>query len=49
MSGPEHAKVFTVEARVGELFMTRASGSSKKIASQQAAELLLEQLSSYEK
>ncbi len=40
MSGPEHAKVFTVEAKVGES-STRASGSSKKAASQAAAEALM--------
>jgi ribonuclease III len=42
-SGPEHAKVFTIEATVGE-FSSRGSGSSKKGASQQAAQLLLEQM-----
>jgi len=43
-SGPDHAKVFTVEVRVGEMLSSRASGSSKKAASQQAAEILMEQL-----
>ncbi|MBV8551503.1 MAG: ribonuclease III [Acidobacteriaceae bacterium] len=43
-SGPEHAKVFTVEARVGDHFVSRATGSSKKLASQHAAEMLIEQL-----
>ena len=43
-SGPDHAKVFTVEVRVGERLSSRASGSSKKAASQQAAEILMEQL-----
>lgn len=43
MSGPDHAKVFTVEARIGEL-VGRASGSSKKAASQLAAEILMGQL-----
>lgn len=43
-SGPEHAKVFTVEARVGEMYTARASANSKKAASQCAAELLLEQI-----
>jgi ribonuclease III len=47
-SGPEHAKIFTVEARVGDRLMSRAEGSSKKIASQQAAELLIEQLNQLE-
>jgi ribonuclease III len=45
-SGPDHAKVFTVEARIGEHFASRATGSSKKAASQQAAELLMGQLDS---
>ncbi|MBV9157306.1 MAG: ribonuclease III [Acidobacteriaceae bacterium] len=43
-SGPEHAKVFTVEARIGNQLVSRAAGSSKKAASQQAAERLIEQL-----
>lgn len=43
-SGPEHAKVFTVEVSVGNKFATRADGSSKKGASQRAAQLLLEHL-----
>jgi ribonuclease-3 len=43
-NGPEHAKVFVVEARIGSRFITRAEGSSKKTASQVAAQLLIEQL-----
>jgi ribonuclease-3 len=43
-SGPEHAKVFTVEVRVGDDYVTRATGTSKKAASQQAARLLMDQL-----
>lgn len=43
-SGPDHAKVFTVEARIGEHLVGRASGSSKKAASQQAAEILMGRL-----
>lgn len=43
-SGPEHAKLFTVEARVGKQFTARAEGASKKTAGQQAATLLLERL-----
>lgn len=43
-SGPDHAKVFTVEARIGDRLASRASGSSKKAASQQAAEMLMAQL-----
>lgn len=45
-SGPEHAKVFTVEVSVGEHMAFRATGSSKKSASQHAAEGLMEQLNS---
>lgn len=43
-NGPEHAKIFVVEARVGNEFVSRAQGSSKKQASQQAAQLLIEQM-----
>jgi ribonuclease-3 len=43
-TGPEHAKVFTVEARVGDKVSSRASGSSKKAASQQAAQVLIDEL-----
>lgn len=43
-SGPEHAKVFTVEARVNEKLTARAAGASKKAASQRAAELLSKML-----
>ena len=39
--GPEHAKTFLVEARVGREFITRADGLSKKSASQKAAHELL--------
>jgi ribonuclease-3 len=42
--GPEHAKVFVVEAKVGSRFVTRAQGTSKKQASQEAAQLLIEQM-----
>ena len=45
-SGPEHAKIFMIEVRIDERLMSRASGSSKKGASQQAAQLLLEQMRS---
>jgi ribonuclease III len=47
-SGPEHAKVFTVEARVGERLTGRATGSSKKAASQAAAEMLISKLKTLE-
>jgi ribonuclease-3 len=42
--GPEHAKIFTVEVRVGPDHTARAIGASKKIAGQAAAALLLEKL-----
>jgi len=42
-AGPEHKKMFTVEARVGN-HADRAEGTSKKAAGQRAAELLLAQL-----
>ena len=42
--GPEHAKVFTVEARIGDRFASRAEGTSKKVASQLAAELLIAEI-----
>jgi ribonuclease III len=44
-SGPDHAKVFTVEVKIGNKWSSRASGSSKKAASQQAAEMLIGRLS----
>jgi ribonuclease-3 len=40
-SGPQHAKLFTVEARVGDGLSARAVGSSKKLASQRAAAEML--------
>ena len=42
--GPEHAKTFTVEVRVGKNWVSRAQGMSKKAAGQQAAEQRLRQL-----
>lgn len=42
--GPEHAKTFTVEVRVGRQFVGRAQGLSKKSAGQQAARQVLEQI-----
>jgi ribonuclease-3 len=41
-SGPEHAKRFVVEARIGRDLAAQAECSSKKGASQKAAELLLD-------
>lgn len=43
-TGPEHAKLFTVEVRVGADVVAHAIGSSKKAASQLAAKTLMEQL-----
>jgi ribonuclease III len=43
-SGPDHAKLFTVEARVGDKYTSRATGRSKKVASQEAAQRLIDQL-----
>ena len=43
-NGPEHAKSFTVEARIGPNLVSRAQGSSKKAAGQSAAKALLDQL-----
>ncbi len=43
-SGPEHAKLFTVEIRITDQLTARATASSKKAASQQAAEALYEKL-----
>ncbi len=43
-SGPEHAKVFTVEVRLGPGRAAAAQASSKKAASQKAAAILLDQL-----
>lgn len=37
-SGPEHAKVFTIEARMGRTLLGRGDGRSKKAASQKAAQ-----------
>ena len=42
--GPEHAKLFTVEARIGKMALPQAEGSSKKSASKRAAELALAEL-----
>jgi len=42
--GPEHAKTFTVEVRVGHDFAANADALSKKSAGQKAAQSLLEKL-----
>lgn len=43
-SGPEHAKLFTVEVRIGQANAAAAQASSKKAASQKAAAILLDRL-----
>ncbi len=43
-SGPEHAKLFTVEVRLGPGHAAAAQASSKKAASQKAAAILLDRL-----
>jgi ribonuclease III len=45
-TGPEHRKTFTVEVRVGPTFSERAEGTSKKVAGQRAAQLLLNSIQS---
>jgi ribonuclease-3 len=42
--GPEHAKTFLVEVRVGRDWVSRAEGLSKKSAGQRAAQEVLRQL-----
>ena len=42
--GPEHAKTFLVEARVGREWVSCAEGQSKKSAGQKAAQQILSQL-----
>jgi ribonuclease-3 len=42
--GPQHAKTFTVEVKVGDGFVGRGEGSTKKAASQLAAQYVLEQI-----
>jgi len=43
--GPEHAKTFIVEVRVGRDWVSQAEGLSKKSAGQKAAQQVLQQLS----
>lgn len=45
-NGPEHARIFTVEARIDADLANQGEGSSKKSASQRAARVLFERLSS---
>lgn len=42
--GPEHAKEFTVEVTIGSQYTARATSTSKKSASQLAAQMLWEEL-----
>jgi len=43
-SGPEHQKIFTVEACAGDNLVARGRGASKKTAEQEAARVILETL-----
>jgi len=43
--GPEHAKTFTIEVRLGKDWVAQAEGYSKKNAAQNAARVIFEQLS----
>ena len=43
-SGPDHARSFTIEVRLGDSLSARATASSKKAASQQAAKNLYQSL-----
>jgi ribonuclease-3 len=45
--GPEHCKIYTVEARVGTQWASRAQGPSKKSAGQKAAQTILQQLTEW--
>lgn len=42
--GPEHAKTFLIEVRVGREWISQAEGLSKKSAGQRAAQQILQQL-----
>jgi len=44
-TGPDHARMFTVEVRVGDTVLGRGSGKSKKAAEAEAARSALAQLS----
>jgi ribonuclease-3 len=45
--GPEHAKTFLVEVRLGQEWVSQAEGLSKKSAGQHAAQLILQQLADW--
>jgi ribonuclease-3 len=42
--GPEHSKIFTVEARVGKEWTGQGEGASKKVAAQRAAQQVYQRL-----
>src|SRR5581483_11185976 len=42
--GPEHAKTFTVEVRIGKEWSGQAEGRTKKIAAQRAARAVYERM-----
>ena len=46
-AGPEHAKTFTVEVRLGKNWSGQAQGMSKKSAGQKAAQQILTQLTEW--
>lgn len=48
-TGPAHAPVFRIEARLGALFSGTGEGSSKKAAEQRAAQALLESMTTIQK
>jgi ribonuclease-3 len=43
-TGPDHAKIFTVEVQIGDRILGRGSGKSKKVAETEAARNALERL-----
>jgi ribonuclease III len=45
-TGPGHAKIFVVEATVGDAYSGRGTGTTKKAAAQRAAKSILEQMES---
>jgi ribonuclease-3 len=45
--GPEHAKTFTVEVRLGKDWVSQAQGLSKKSAGQKAAQQILQHLAEW--
>ena len=42
--GPEHAKLFTLEVRVGKDWTAQADGRTKKLAAQRAARTLFDRM-----